>query len=68
MKMSVNEIRFLPSGALSVEVSAIGQSEKTGTAVVDALRVQVYLPSYKGTDSIDTIKQAALDVAKTALK
>lgn len=68
VKMSVSEIRFLPSGALSVEVSAVGQSEKTTTPVVDAVRVQVYLPTYKGTDSIDAVKEAALKVAKDALK
>jgi hypothetical protein len=68
VKMSVSEIRFLPSGALSVEVSAVAQSEKTGAPVVDALRVQVYLPSFKGTDSVDAIREAALKVAKDALK
>jgi hypothetical protein len=66
--MSVSEIRFLPSGALSIEVSAVGQSEKTTAPVVDAVRVQVYLPTYKGTDSIDAVKEAALKVAKDALK
>jgi hypothetical protein len=60
MKLSVTEIRFLSSGAVSVEVGASSTMDRPTTTSVDAVRFQVYIPKGEVQNDLDALKAAAL--------
>ena len=60
MKLSVTEIRFLSSGAVSVEVGASSSMDRPTTTGVDAVRFQVYIPKNEVTSDLDALKGLAL--------
>ena len=67
MKLSVTEIRFLSSGAVSVEVGASSSMDRPTTTGVDAVRFQVYIPKNEATNDLDALRNLALK-AVTAFK
>lgn len=60
MKLSVTEIRFLSSGAVSVEVGASSSMDRPTTTSVDAVRFQVYIPKNEVQNDLDALKALAL--------
>ena len=65
MNLSVTEIRFLPSGAVSVEVSGGPSMDRpTTTAGVDAVRFQVHIPKNEVKTDLEEIKAMALQAVK----
>ncbi|HKS58063.1 MAG TPA: hypothetical protein VJS12_22390 [Steroidobacteraceae bacterium] len=61
MKLSVTEIRFLSSGAVSVEVGASASIDRpTTTTSVDAVRFQVVIPKNEVKNDIEALKALAL--------
>jgi hypothetical protein len=66
MNLSVTEIRFLPSGAVSVGVSAGPSMDRpTTTAGVDAVRFQVHIPKNEVNNDLEEMKAMALMAAKS---
>lgn len=68
MKLEVMSISFLRSGALSVEVGAQSQKDSPAEPSLDVVKMWVYLPSYKTTDSMAEVLEAALNIARQSLK
>jgi hypothetical protein len=68
MKLEVMSISFLRSGALSVEVGAQSQKDSPEDPFLDVVKMWVYLPSYKKSDSMDTILETALGIARQSLR
>jgi hypothetical protein len=64
MKLSVSEIRFLSSGAVSVEVGASAAMDRPTTTTVDAVRFQVYIPKNEVQNDLDALKTLALKAVK----
>jgi hypothetical protein len=64
MKLSVTEIRFLSSGAVSVEVGASASMDRPTTTSVDAVRFQVYIPKNEVQNDLDALKAMALKAVK----
>ena len=65
MNLSVTEIRFLSSGAVSVEVSAAAPIDRpTTTAGVDAVRFQVHIPKNEVQNDLETLKAVALKAVR----
>lgn len=60
MKLSVTEIRFLSSGAVSVEVGASSSMDRPTTTSVDAVRFQVYIPKNEVQNDLEALKALAL--------
>ena len=58
MKLSVTEIRFLSSGAVSVEVGAGASMDRGTTTAVDAVRFQVFIPK---TMALKAVKAFAIE-------
>ncbi len=67
MKLEVMSISFLRSGALSVEVGAQSQ-EHPAEPSLDVVKMWVYLPSYKTSDSMEDVLEAALNIARQSLR
>ena len=68
MKLEVMSISFLRSGALSVEVGAQSQKDAPAEPTLDVIKMWVYLPAYKKSDSMEDVIEAALAVARQSLK
>lgn len=64
MKLSVTEIRFLSSGAVSVEVGASSTMDRPSSTSVDAVRFQVYIPKSEVQNDIDALRTMALKAVK----
>jgi len=65
MNLSVTEIRFLSSGAVSVEVSAAAPMDRqTTTAGVDAVRFQVHIPKNEVQNDLEALKAVALKAVR----
>jgi hypothetical protein len=64
MKLSVSEIRFLSSGAVSVEVGAGSTMDRPTTTGVDAVRFQVYIPKNEVQNDVEALKAIALKAVK----
>ena len=64
MKLSVSEIRFLSSGAVSVEVGASSSMDRPTTTSVDAVRFQVYIPKNEVQNDLEALKEMALKAVK----
>ena len=65
MNLTVTEIRFLSSGAVSVEVSASAPIDRpTTTAGVDAVRFQVLVPKNEVQNDLEALKAAALKAVR----
>jgi len=60
MKLSVTEIRFLSSGAVSVEVGASSSMDRPSTTSVDAVRFQVLIPKNEVKNDLEALKALAL--------
>jgi hypothetical protein len=60
MKLSVTEIRFLSSGAVSVEVGASSSMDRPTTTSVDAVRFQVLIPKNEVKNDLEALKSLAL--------
>jgi hypothetical protein len=60
MKLSVTEIRFLSSGAVSVEVGASSSMDRPTSTSVDAVRFQVYIPKNEVSNDVEALKAVAL--------
>ena len=60
MKLSVSEIRFLSSGAVSVEVGASSSMDRPTTTSVDAVRFKVYIPKNEVQNDLEALKAIAL--------
>lgn len=68
MKLEVMSISFLRSGALSVEVAAQSQKDAPSEPSLDVVKMWVYLPSYNKSDSMDSVLEAALNIARQSLR
>ena len=68
MKLEVMSISFLRSGALSVEVAAQSQKDTPSEPMLDVVKMWVYLPSYKKSDSMEQIIESALGIARQSLR
>ncbi len=68
MKLEVMSISFLRSGAMSVEVGAQSQKDTPAEPSLDVVKMWVYLPSYDKTESMDTILESALNIARQSLR
>lgn len=68
MKLEVMSISFLRSGALSVEVAAQSQKDAPSEPTLDVVKMWVYVPSYKKSDSMEQIIEVALDIARQSLR
>lgn len=68
MKLEVMSMSFLRSGALSVEVGAQSQKDAPAEPSLDVVKMWVYLPSYKTSDSMADIIEAALKIARQSLR
>jgi hypothetical protein len=68
MKLEVMSISFLRSGALSVEVGAQSQKDAPAEPSLDVVKMWVYLPTYKTSDSMAEILENALSIARQSLK
>jgi len=64
MKLSVSEIRFLSSGAVSVEVGASASMDRPTTTSIDAVRFQVYVPKSEVQNDLEALKAIALKAVK----
>ena len=65
MNLSVTEIRFLSSGAVSVEVSAAASIDRPSTTTgVDAVRFQVHIPKNEVQTDLEALKTRALNAVK----
>ena len=64
MKLSVSEVRFLSSGAVSVEVGASATMDRPTTTSVDAVRFQVYIPKNEVHNDLEALKAMALKAVK----
>ena len=65
MNLTVTEIRFLSSGAVSVEVSASAPIDRpTTTTGVDAVRFQVLVPKGEVQNDLEAIKARALKAVR----
>jgi hypothetical protein len=64
MKLSVSEIRFLSSGAVSVEVGASASMDRPTTTSIDAVRFQVYVPKNEVQNDLEALKAIALKAVK----
>lgn len=65
MNLSVTEIRFLSSGAVSVEVSAGASMDRpTTTTGVDAVRFLVHIPKHEVQSDLEALKALALKTVK----
>ena len=64
MKLSVSEVRFLSSGAVSVEVGASASMDRPTTTTVDAVRFQVYIPKNEVQNDLEALKTMALKAVK----
>jgi hypothetical protein len=65
MNLTVTEIRFLSSGAVSVEVSAAASIDRPSTTTgVDAVRFQVHIPKNEVQQDLETLKALALKAAR----
>ncbi len=64
MKLSVTEIRFLSSGAVSVEVGASSPMDRPTTTSVDAVRFQVFIPKSEVKSDLEALKASALKAVK----
>ena len=64
MKLSVIEIRFLSSGAVSVEVGAGASMDRGTTTAVDAVRFQVRIPKHEVQNDLDALRAMALKAVK----
>jgi hypothetical protein len=60
MKLSVTEIRFLSSGAVSVEVGASSSMDSPTTTSVEAVRLQVLIPKNEVKNDLEALKSLAL--------
>ena len=67
MKLEVMSISFLRSGALSVEVGAQSQKDLPDQAMLDVVKMWVYLPAYKKSASMEEVIEAALSIARQSL-
>ena len=68
MKLEVMSISFLRSGALSVEVAAQSQKDAPSEPSLDVVKMWVYLPSYKKSDSMESVIETALNIARQSLR
>lgn len=68
MKLEVMSMSFLRSGALSVEVGAQSQKDAPAEPSLDVVKMWVYLPSYKTSDSMADIIETALKIARQSLR
>lgn len=68
MKLEVMSISFLRSGALSVEVAAQSQKDAPTEPSLDVVKMWVYLPSYKKSDSMEQVIESALNIARQSLR
>ena len=68
MKLEVMSISFLRSGALSVEVAAQSQKDAPTEPSLDVVKMWVYLPSYKKSDSMESVIETALNIARQSLR
>lgn len=64
MKLEVMSISFLRSGALSVEVGAQSQKDAPSEPSLDVVKLWVYLPNYKKSDSMEQVIETALNIAR----
>lgn len=64
MKLSVSEIRFLSSGAVSIEVGASSSMDRPTTTSVDAVRFQVYVPKNEVQNDVEALKALALQAVQ----
>ena len=65
MNLTVTEIRFLSSGAVSVEVSAAASIDRPSTTTgVDAVRFQAHIPKGEVQNDLETLKALALKAVK----
>jgi len=58
MNLTVTEIRFLSSGAVSVEVSAAASIDR------DAVRFQVHIPKGEVQNDVEALKALALKAVR----
>lgn len=68
MKLEVMSISFLRSGALSVEVGAQSQKDAPSEPSLDVVKLWVYLPNYKKSDSMEQVIETALNIARQSLR
>lgn len=68
MKLEVMSMSFLRSGALSVEVGAQSQKDAPSEPSLDVVKMWVYLPSYKISDSMEVVIESALNIARQSLR
>jgi hypothetical protein len=68
MKLEVMSMSFLRSGALSVEVGAQSQKDAPSEPSLDVVKMWVYLPHYKKSDSMEAIIESALEIARQSLR
>lgn len=68
MKLEVMSISFLRSGALSVEVAAQSQKDAPSEPSLDVVKMWVYLPTYNKSDSMDSVLESALKIARQSLR
>jgi hypothetical protein len=68
MKLEVMSISFLRSGALSVEVGAQSQKDSPSEPMLDVVKMWVYLPNYKKSDSMEQVLESALNIARQSLR
>jgi hypothetical protein len=68
MKLEVMSISFLRSGALSVEVGAQSQKDSPAEPSLDVVKMWVYLPNYKKSDSMEEVLESALNIARQSLR
>jgi hypothetical protein len=65
MNLTVTEIRFLSSGAVSVEVSAAASIDRPSTTTgVDAVRFQVHIPKGEVQNDVEALKALALKAVR----
>jgi hypothetical protein len=68
MKLEVMSISFLRSGALSVEVGAQSQKDTPAEPSLDVVKMWVYLPAYDTSQSMATVLESALNIARQSLR
>lgn len=68
MKLEVMSMSFLRSGALSVEVGAQSQKDAPSEPSLDVVKMWVYLPNYKKSDSMEEVLESALNIARLSLR
>lgn len=67
MELQVTNISFLTSGKIAVDVSGKNSSNPPKPPALDSLKMSVYM-EYAPSDSIQKIKDAALDIARASMK